>query len=445
MRPWTALRGALIEEAPITPTFQAAAGPGGGWTRAESRRRPRSRLPQNEGHVSFGRPRGHPLPQSDPRCLTIGRKSGPSGSACANSVTTQVCALNAPAPVPQIGPTDTSRGGLACLTKKWSPAWCNTFQKCLSIALGGHASCPSLARSYHTTHSGSHRHLTRGPYEEEFGVTILAGREVAARRLVSGGTAQATITGTVETEPASGSSLFRVALTTPASNGTYTIEVPADRARGQSMTLVARFLGKSPATRAITLNAGRQEIDFRLRDDPLRLDELVVTGVNEATSTKKLPFAVGRVSADQLQETPSVSALGGLAGKVAGVRVVPSSGDPGGAPSIRLRGATSIAVSHEPLVIIDGTITRASGPFGQAGSGLADMPRSIIGSRSSRVPLPASDGSDAPRRGPIFTSARKTWDGKLWSPCATSSPSFVDKRIPTPTARVQSRRDGSFP
>jgi hypothetical protein len=49
-----------------------------------------------------------------------------------------------------------------------------------------------------------------------------------------------------------------------------------------------------------------------------------------------------------------------VAGKVAGVRVVAASGEPGSAPSIRLRGATSIAGSQEPLIIIDGTISRAS-------------------------------------------------------------------------------------
>ena len=97
-----------------------------------------------------------------------------------------------------------------------------------------------------------------------------------------------------------------------AANGTYTIVIASDRAKGQSLTLVARYLGKSPSTKPITLNEGRQEINFTLRDDPLRLDELVVTGVNEATSTKKLPFAVGRVSADQIQDVPGTTALGAL-------------------------------------------------------------------------------------------------------------------------------------
>src|SRR5688572_25359221 len=204
---------------------------------------------------------------------------------------------------------------------------------------------------------GSHRFIfyPRNLMKRSSAYTILrrTGGIAALLALVAGkAAAQATITGKVtdtDGQPLGGAQVVIRELASfganTASNGTYTIEVPADRARGQSMTLVARFLGKSPATRAITLNAGRQEIDFRLRDDPLRLDELVVTGVNEATSTKKLPFAVGRVSADQLQETPAVSALGGLAGKVAGVRVVQS---PVIRPGPRASGSAAPPASRAP-------------------------------------------------------------------------------------------------
>src|SRR5258708_13744360 len=110
--------------------------------------------------------------------------------------------------------------------------------------------------------------------------------------------------------------------------------VGADKAKGQSMTLVARFLGKSPAIKAITLNQGSQTVDFTLKDDPLRLDELVVTGVNEATSTKKLAFAAGKVSADQIQYVPCTTPLAALPGNVSGRRAVTVHGVLTGAPSI---------------------------------------------------------------------------------------------------------------
>jgi len=108
---------------------------------------------------------------------------------------------------------------------------------------------------------------------------------------------------------------------TTAPNGTYTITISASAARGQTVTLTARFLGFKPAVRQVQVNLGTQEQNFTLALDPLRLDELVVTGVSEATSTKKLPFAVGKVSEAQLQEVPGTTALQALQGKVAGVRI----------------------------------------------------------------------------------------------------------------------------
>jgi TonB-linked SusC/RagA family outer membrane protein len=154
-------------------------------------------------------------------------------------------------------------------------------------------------------------------------------------------------------------------------SGTYTLTVPADRTKGQTVTLRARYIGYSPATRQITLTPGTQAQDLELKFDPMTLDAVVVTGVAEATEAKKLTFSVGHVDASQLQQAPAVSALGALEGKVAGVRLIQSSGAPGGEPSIRLRAATALTSpsacavppcastdSPGPLIIVDGTITR---------------------------------------------------------------------------------------
>jgi TonB-linked SusC/RagA family outer membrane protein len=147
---------------------------------------------------------------------------------------------------------------------------------------------------------------------------------------------------------------------TTAPNGTYTITITSAAARGQTATVTARFLGYKPAVRQVQINLGTQEQNFTLELDPLRLDELVVTGVSEATSTKKLAFSVGKVTEAQLQEVPGTSALQALQGKVSGVRIVANTGEPGAAPNIKLRGATSISGRQDPLIIVDGTITRAT-------------------------------------------------------------------------------------
>jgi TonB-linked SusC/RagA family outer membrane protein len=143
-------------------------------------------------------------------------------------------------------------------------------------------------------------------------------------------------------------------------NGVYSITIGAAAVRGQTVTLTARALGFRATVREVTLSLGTQEQNFTLAADPLRLDELVVTGVSEATSTKKLTFSVGRVSDDQLNIAPAVTPLGALQGKVAGVSVFAANGAPGTAPQLKLRGATSISGSQNPLIIVDGAITNYS-------------------------------------------------------------------------------------
>jgi TonB-linked SusC/RagA family outer membrane protein len=250
---------------------------------------------------------------------------------------------------------------------------------------------------------------------------------------------QTTITGRVtstEGTPLGGAQVLIRELsgtaTTTAANGTYTLTLTAERARGQSATVVARFLGKAPAVRAVTLNPGSIEVNFTLRDDPLRLDELVVTGVNEATSTKKLPFAVGRVSADQIQETPGVTALGALSGKVAGVRLTQGSGEPGVAPRIRLRGATSIGGSQDPLVIIDGTISRAT----LSDIASEDIERIEVIKGAAASSLYGSDAANGVIQ--IFTKrGANLADGKLLVTARNEvGASFMTKRIPTAGASI---------
>lgn len=105
--------------------------------------------------------------------------------------------------------------------------------------------------------------------------------------------------------------------------------------------------------------AGRTTLDVSLKQDITQLSEIVVTGVAEGTSTKKIGFAIGKIGEKLLAEVPAVDAGNALRGKVSGVQIIQQSGTQGTAASIRLRGATTISneVNQEPLIIIDGIIT----------------------------------------------------------------------------------------
>ena len=145
-------------------------------------------------------------------------------------------------------------------------------------------------------------------------------------------------------------------------DGRYTFTVAESRLRGRPVTLVARFIGYKP--RRVTIpssTTGVQTQDFALERDVLNLEQVVVTGVSEATSQTKTPFSVSVVDNASIREVPSVSSpVAALQGKVAGASLQSTSGQPGAAPAIRLRSATSLTGRQDPLIIIDGTITRLS-------------------------------------------------------------------------------------
>ena len=140
--------------------------------------------------------------------------------------------------------------------------------------------------------------------------------------------------------------------------GKYTFKVDAVKNRGRTLNLTARMIGFKPKLAPVTIAAGRVDKDFELEKDILNLEQVVVTGVSGATSQRNTAFAVGVVDAQQLKDAPAVSPLGSLEGKVAGASLVTVSGQPGSEPAIRLRSATSLTGTSDPLLIVDGTITR---------------------------------------------------------------------------------------
>ncbi|MGQ0639772.1 MAG: SusC/RagA family TonB-linked outer membrane protein, partial [Gemmatimonadaceae bacterium] len=140
--------------------------------------------------------------------------------------------------------------------------------------------------------------------------------------------------------------------------GAYRITIPAERVRGQTVSLRVRSIGFAPQQRQITLTSGALTQDFELKLDVNRLSEVVVTGTTGATEKAKLAFTVDAVTAQDLQ-VPSASALTQLQGKITGAQIVLPSGRPGENPSIILRGPKSINAqnrSQGPLIIVDGVV-----------------------------------------------------------------------------------------
>jgi TonB-linked SusC/RagA family outer membrane protein len=140
--------------------------------------------------------------------------------------------------------------------------------------------------------------------------------------------------------------------------GNYTITLPAARVNGQLVNLRIRSVGYQPQVRPLRVTAGTQTFNFVLKQDVNRLDEIVVTGVVEGVEKAKVPFAVARLTSEDIP-VPALDPLRALQGKVAGVRIAQTSGQPGSTPEIMMRGPTSINASGRsqgPLIIVDGAI-----------------------------------------------------------------------------------------
>ena len=122
----------------------------------------------------------------------------------------------------------------------------------------------------------------------------------------------------------------------------------------ENAILVVSYIGF--ATKEVEV-AGRNNLQIILAVDAAGLDEVIVTGVVGATTSKKMPFSVGRVTDKNLELVPSVNAGGALRGKLAGVSVNQGSGNPGSDAEIILRGVTNIFEGNNaPLYIVDGVI-----------------------------------------------------------------------------------------
>lgn len=142
--------------------------------------------------------------------------------------------------------------------------------------------------------------------------------------------------------------------------GRYSLRIPNVNPN-ETVTITARALQHTQVSRSVTLSGPSMTVDFALKPDPFRLTDVVVTGTTDGQARNKIPFSVTRVNEEQMKEVPASSPVAALAGKVAGARIGVGTGNPGAAPSIRLRGSTSLTMGgSSPLIIMDGVITRFS-------------------------------------------------------------------------------------
>lgn len=126
-------------------------------------------------------------------------------------------------------------------------------------------------------------------------------------------------------------------------DGNFILSVPSDA------TLQISFIGFK--TQEIQV-AGKPEIHAILKEDTETLEEVVVVGYG-VQKKSVVTASIAKVSADDLSATAPVRMDNALKGLAAGVTVTSSSGQPGAAAQIRVRGIGTINNS-DPLYIVDG-------------------------------------------------------------------------------------------
>lgn len=135
-------------------------------------------------------------------------------------------------------------------------------------------------------------------------------------------------------------------------DGKFSVNVSSDET-----ILVFSFIGYESQERAV---GSRSIINVPLQSSTLGLDEVVVVGYGSMKKSD-LTGSVVNLSGDKLKESVVINADQMMKGKVAGVQVQANSGAPGAANSIRIRGASSISNTNEPLYIIDGIPVSGAG------------------------------------------------------------------------------------
>ncbi len=128
-------------------------------------------------------------------------------------------------------------------------------------------------------------------------------------------------------------------------DGNYTLDnVPEDG------TIVFSYVGFKAQEVSVD---GRTTINVTMQEDAAELEAVVVIGYGSVRK-QDVTGAVATVKPEDFNQGVQTSPDQLIQGRVAGVNITQSSGEPGAGSTIQIRGASSIRAGNNPLVVIDG-------------------------------------------------------------------------------------------
>ena len=118
----------------------------------------------------------------------------------------------------------------------------------------------------------------------------------------------------------------------------------------ETKIVVFSFIGMKSQEIAI---AGKPVFNLVMIEEIVGLDEVVAVGYG-SQKRKDITGSVASIRSEDIVSGHPVDVLSGIQGKLAGVKISSSSGDPGAGVDITIRGKSSISAGTSPLFVIDG-------------------------------------------------------------------------------------------
>jgi TonB-dependent starch-binding outer membrane protein SusC len=159
-------------------------------------------------------------------------------------------------------------------------------------------------------------------------------------------------------------------LTRTNATGRYTFSgVPAG-----TMLVSVRLVGFAPKAQRVTVTDGAQlTADFALAQRTTQLDQIVVTGTGGVTQRRAVGNVIESIDAKSTLEVAPARSVEQLIGaRTPGLIVLPATGQVGTGAQLRVRSVSSLTLSNDPIIYIDGVRMDAStarGPVQRGGAG----------------------------------------------------------------------------